>query len=76
MTRENVSGGLSCAIKCLPADLIKNRTARITSLADGPRKRMRRNELRNKMLASRSHQKSYCGDHVACQQPEKTYKED
>ncbi|PON37193.1 hypothetical protein PanWU01x14_322460 [Parasponia andersonii] len=72
----------------------KNQTAGITSLADDPRKRTKRNELRNKnlpadlknnrtigitsrnkILASRPHQKSYYRDHVARRRPEKMYEE-
>ncbi|PON80697.1 hypothetical protein PanWU01x14_002530 [Parasponia andersonii] len=68
MARESVRRGMSCAIKCLPADLIKNHTMGITSrnkiLADSSRKHTKRNELRNKMLASRPHQKSYDGNHI------------
>ncbi|PON48351.1 hypothetical protein PanWU01x14_237460 [Parasponia andersonii] len=67
---------MSCAIKCLPAGLNKNSTTGITSLTDNPRKRTKRNELGNKMLASRAHQNLYCGDHVARQLPEKTYEEE
>ncbi|PON79362.1 hypothetical protein PanWU01x14_010970, partial [Parasponia andersonii] len=55
MARENIQGGTSCAIECLPADLDKDRTIGNTScnkmLADAPRKRTRRNELCDRMLA-------------------------
>ncbi|PON59306.1 hypothetical protein PanWU01x14_160550 [Parasponia andersonii] len=37
MARENVRRGMGWAIKYLPADLIKNHTAGITSLVDDPR---------------------------------------
>ncbi|PON80698.1 hypothetical protein PanWU01x14_002540 [Parasponia andersonii] len=63
---------MSCAIKCLLVNFIKNRTSVITSLTDDPRERTKRNELCNKMLTSRLHQKSYFGDHVIRRQPEKT----
>ncbi|PON35195.1 hypothetical protein PanWU01x14_338270, partial [Parasponia andersonii] len=59
---------------------ISDRTMGITScnkiLADGPRKHTKRKELRNQKLASRPRKQSYCGDHIACRRPEKTYEEE
>ncbi|PON71474.1 hypothetical protein PanWU01x14_072710 [Parasponia andersonii] len=56
-TQENVRRGKSCVTKNLPVDLENNRTIEFTSctkmLANGPRKRMKREKLRNQKLISR-----------------------
>ncbi|PON41648.1 hypothetical protein PanWU01x14_288220 [Parasponia andersonii] len=51
MTRENIRRGLGCAIKFLPADLIKNCIVEITSLVDDPRGHTKGSKLRSKNLS-------------------------
>ncbi|PON57327.1 hypothetical protein PanWU01x14_174440 [Parasponia andersonii] len=56
MARENARGGSGCAVKCLSADLSKDRAMGITSrnkmIADGPRKCKEGIEMRNKTFVS------------------------